>query len=125
MVYLMCLGGGWVADRLTGQRRAVLIGGMLIAAGEFSLFLSYEVTLYVGLVLLMFGTGMLKGNVSTIVGQLYRKGDVRRDSGYSLFYMGINTGALISPAICGYIGEKVSWRLGFAVAGLAMLAGVI
>lgn len=125
MVYLMCLGGGWVADRLTGQRRAVLIGGILIAAGEFCLFISSEVTLYVGLVLLMFGTGMLKGNVSTIVGQLYRKGDPRRDSGYSLFYMGINTGALISPMICGYIGEKVSWRLGFAVAGLAMLAGVV
>src|SRR5690349_10924459 len=125
MVYLMCLGGGWVADRITGQRRAVLIGGILIAAGEFCLFLSYDVTLYLGLVLLMFGTGMLKGNVSTIVGQLYAKGDVRRDAGFSLFYMGINLGALISPFICGYIGEKVSWRLGFAVAGAAMLAGIV
>jgi len=125
MVYLMCLGGGWIADRITGQRRAVLIGGILIAAGEFCLFISSEATLYVGLVLLMFGTGMLKGNVSTIVGQLYRKGDPRRDAGFSLFYMGINTGALISPFICGYIGEKVSWRLGFAVAGAAMLVGIV
>jgi POT family proton-dependent oligopeptide transporter len=125
MVYLMCLGGGWVADRITGQRRAVLIGGILIAAGEFCLVISSDVTLYLGLVLLMFGTGMLKGNVSTIVGQLYRKGDLRRDAGFSLFYMGINLGALISPFICGYIGEKVSWRLGFAVAGAAMLAGLV
>jgi POT family proton-dependent oligopeptide transporter len=125
MVYLMCLGGGWVADRITGQRRAVLIGGILIAAGEFCLFVSSDVTLYLGLVLLMFGTGMLKGNVSTIVGQLYPKGDQRRDAGFSLFYMGINIGALISPVICGYIGEKISWRLGFAVAGAAMLAGLI
>jgi POT family proton-dependent oligopeptide transporter len=125
MVYLMCLGGGWVADRITGQRRAVLIGGVLIAAGEFCLFISSDVTLYLGLVLLMFGTGMLKGNVSTIVGQLYQKGDLRRDAGFSLFYMGINLGALISPFICGYIGEKISWRLGFAVAGAAMLADII
>jgi POT family proton-dependent oligopeptide transporter len=77
------------------------------------------------LVLLMFGTGMLKGNVSTIVGQLYPRGDIRRDAGFSIFYMGINTGALISPVICGYIGEKVSWRLGFGVAGLAMLLGIV
>jgi POT family proton-dependent oligopeptide transporter len=125
MAYLMCLGGGWIADRITGQRRAVLIGGILITAGEFCLFLQATFTLYLGLVLLMFGTGFLKGNVSTIVGQLYAKHDVRRDAGFSLFYMGINLGALISPVICGYIGEKISWRLGFAVAGAAMLAGLI
>jgi proton-dependent oligopeptide transporter, POT family len=125
MVYLMCLGGGWVADRITGQRRAVLLGGIFIAAGEFCLFVPSEMTFYVGLVLLMFGTGLLKGNVSTIVGQLYQKGDPRRDSGFSIFYMGINIGALISPIICGYVGEKISWRLGFGVAGLGMLAGLI
>jgi POT family proton-dependent oligopeptide transporter len=125
MAYLMCLGGGWVADRITGQRRAVLIGGVLIAAGEFCLFLSSDITLYLGLVLLMCGTGMLKGNASTIVGQLYAKGDVRRDSGFSIFYMGINLGALISPVICSYIGEKISWRLGFATAGAGMLLGLI
>ena len=96
MVYLMCLGGGWMADRITGQRRAVLIGGIFIAAGEFCLFVPSGRSI-LGLVLLMFGTGLLKGNVSTIVGQLYPKGDPRRDSGFSIFYMGINLGALISP----------------------------
>ena len=125
MVYLLCLGGGWVADRITGQRRAVLIGGILIAAGEFCLATPGEAWFYLGLVFLMMGTGMLKGNVSTIVGQLYAKKDPRRDSGFSLFYMGINTGALLSSIVCPLIGEKVSFRLGFAVAGLAMLAGLV
>src|SRR5215831_448390 len=125
MVYLMCLAGGWVADLFIGQRRAVLCGGVLIAAGQFALFLPSEASFFAGLALLMAGTGFLKGNVSTIVGQLYAKGDPRRDSGFSIFYMGINLGALISPIICGYIGEKISWRLGFAAAGAGMLAGVI
>ena len=125
MVYLMCLGGGWIADRITGQRRAVLIGGIFIACGEFCLVAPSEAAFYLGLVLLVTGTGLLKGNVSTIVGQLYTQGDPRRDSGFSLFYMGINLGALISPVICGYVGERISWRLGFGVAGLGMLAGVI
>jgi POT family proton-dependent oligopeptide transporter len=125
MVYLMCLGGGWIADRITGQRRAVLIGGVFIAAGEFCLFVPSEPLFYLGLVLLMFGTGLLKGNVSTIVGQLYPKGDPRRDSGFSIFYMGINLGALISPIICSYVGEKISWRLGFGVAGAGMLLGLL
>ena len=123
MVYLLCLGGGWVADRITGQRRAVLIGGVFIACGEFCLVVPAEASFYAGLVLLMLGTGMLKGNVSTIVGQLYAPGDPRRDSGFSLFYMGINLGALISPVICGYVGDRYGWRLGFALAGVGMLAG--
>jgi POT family proton-dependent oligopeptide transporter len=125
MVYLLCLGGGWVADRITGQRRAVLIGGLFIAGGEFCLAAPSELSFYSGLVLLMAGTGLLKGNVSTIVGQLYAPGDPRRDSGFSIFYMGINLGALISPIICGYVGERISWRLGFGVAGLGMLAGLV
>jgi POT family proton-dependent oligopeptide transporter len=125
MVYLLCLGGGWIADRITGQRRAVLIGGILIAAGEFCLVVPSDASFYLGLVLLMMGTGLLKGNVSTIVGQLYPKGDPRRDSGFSIFYMGINTGALIAPVFCSYVGEKISWRLGFAVAGAGMLLGLV
>jgi POT family proton-dependent oligopeptide transporter len=125
MVYLMCLGGGWIADRIIGQRRAVLIGGIFIACGEFCLVVPNEPAFYLGLILLVCGTGLLKGNVSTIVGQLYHQGDPRRDSGFSIFYMGINIGALISPLICGYVGERISWRLGFGVAGLGMLAGLI
>jgi POT family proton-dependent oligopeptide transporter len=125
MVYLLCLGGGWVADRITGQRRAVLVGAILIAAGQFSLVVPGTTFFYFGLVLLMMGTGLLKGNVSTIVGQLYPQGDPRRDSGFSLFYMGINLGALLAPLICGYVGERISWRLGFGVAGIGMLLGSI
>jgi POT family proton-dependent oligopeptide transporter len=125
MVYLLCLGGGWIADRVTGQRRAVLLGGIFIACGEFCLVMPSEVFFYAGLVLLMLGTGLLKGNVSTIVGQLYAKSDVRRDSGFSVFYMGINTGALIAPIFCGWVGERISWRWGFGLAGLGMLAGLI
>jgi POT family proton-dependent oligopeptide transporter len=125
MVYLLCLGGGWIADRVTGQRRAVLIGGLFIVAGEFCLVLPGEISFYAGLVFLMMGTGLLKGNVSTIVGQLYSRSDVRRDSGFSIFYMGINLGALISPLICGWVAENISWRLGFGLAGAGMLAGLI
>ena len=125
MVYLLSLPGGWVADRIIGQQKAVLYGGILIAAGEFSLAAPGLPWFYLGLVLLMVGTGLLKPNVSTIVGQLYKPNDVRRDSGFSIFYMGINIGALISPLICGYLGERVSWRLGFGAAGVGMLAGLI
>jgi proton-dependent oligopeptide transporter, POT family len=125
MVYLLCLAGGWVADRITGKRHAVLIGGLLIAAGEFCLFVPNEISFYLGLVLLMIGTGMLKGNVSVIVGQLYAPGDSRRDSGFSIFYMGINLGAFISPLICGWVAHAYGWRMGFAVAGVGMLIGVV
>lgn len=124
LVYVMNLPGGWVADRLIGQQKAVLYGGILISAGELCLVAPGLVMFYLGLVLLMLGTGLLKPNVSTIVGQLYAAHDVRRDSGFSIFYMGINVGALISPLICGYVGERVSWRLGFGVAGVGMLAGL-
>src|SRR5581483_874020 len=125
MVYLVCLGGGWVADRITGQRRAVLYGGIFISAGNFCLAAPSVMVFYAGLGLLMVGTGLLKPNVSVIVGQLYRPGDPRRDSGFSIFYMGINIGALISPLICGLVGEKINWRLGFAVSGVGMVAGLI
>ncbi|HLK47946.1 MAG TPA: peptide MFS transporter [Bryobacteraceae bacterium] len=125
LVYLMNLPGGWLADRIIGQQRAVLYGAILISAGEFCLVAPGLPMFYVGLALLMLGTGLLKPNVSTIVGQLYGAGDARRDSGFSIFYMGINVGALISPLICGYIGERISWRLGFGAAGVGMLAGLI
>ena len=125
MVYLLSLPGGWVADRITGQRRAVLYGGILIAAGQFCLVAPSIMTFYLGLVLLVMGTGLLKPNVSTIVGQLYAPGDGRRDAAFSIFYMGINLGALISPFACGWVGEKVGWRLGFGLAGVGMIAGLI
>ncbi|HME08205.1 MAG TPA: peptide MFS transporter [Bryobacteraceae bacterium] len=125
MVYLLGLPGGWFADRISGQRKAVLYGGILIAAGQFCLAAPAIGIFYFGLVLLIFGTGLLKPNVSTIVGQLYGAKDHRRDAGFSIFYIGINVGALISPLICGYIGERISWRLGFGAAGIGMLAGLV
>lgn len=124
-VYLMTLAGGWVADRIIGQQRGVLLGGILIAGGNFCLAAPSITVFYAGLGLLILGTGLLKPNVSTIVGHLYKPDDKRRDSGFSIFYIGINVGSLISPLICGWVGEKISWRLGFAISGIGMVAGVI
>lgn len=124
MVYLLTLPGGWIADRIIGQRKAVLFGGMLISAGNFCLASPGIAAFYSGLVLLMMGTGLLKANVSAIVGQLYREGDHRRDSGFSIFYMGINVGALFSPIICGWIANRYSWRYGFAASAIGMVAGL-
>ena len=124
MVYLLSLPGGWIADRIIGQQGAVLLGGIFIAAGNFCLASPPITVFYVGLGLLMIGTGLLKPNVSTIVGQLYGPQDKRRDSGFSIFYMGINIGAF-SPLIVGWVGEKVNWRLGFATSAIGMLIGII
>jgi POT family proton-dependent oligopeptide transporter len=125
MVYMSTLPGGWIADRVIGQRRAVLYGGILIASGHFSMAFPTLATFYLGLFLIVIGTGLLKGNVSVIVGQLYGPRDARRDAGFSIFYMGINLGAFIAPLICGYLGQRVSWHMGFASAGIGMVIGVI
>jgi POT family proton-dependent oligopeptide transporter len=125
MVYLATLPGGWIADRLIGPRRAVLYGGLLIAAGHFSMASSALAMFYFGLFLIVIGTGLLKGNVSVIVGKLYAPADIRRDAGFSIFYMGINLGAFIAPLICGYLGQQINWHLGFAAAGIGMTLGVI
>jgi POT family proton-dependent oligopeptide transporter len=124
-VYLATMPGGWVADRLIGPRRAVLYGGIFIAAGHFSMALASLATFYLGLFLIVIGTGLLKGNVSVIVGRLYAAGDNRRDAGFSIFYMGINLGAFIAPLVCGYLGQEVAWHYGFAAAGIGMVLGVI
>jgi POT family proton-dependent oligopeptide transporter len=125
MVYMTTLPGGWIADRLIGPRRAVLYGGIIIAAGHFCMAFSSIATFYVGLFLIVIGTGLLKGNVSVIVGKLYSKDDIRRDAGFSIFYMGINLGAFIGPIIAGALAQRVDWHAGFACAGFGMLAGVI
>ncbi|MCC7126832.1 MAG: peptide MFS transporter [Acidobacteria bacterium] len=125
MVYMACLPGGWIADRLIGQRKAVLYGGILIASGHFSMAVPSLVTFYLGLLLIVIGTGLLKGNVSVIVGQLYSAEDDRRDAGFSIFYMGINLGAFIAPLVCGYLGQQVSWHLGFGAAGVGMVVGIV
>jgi POT family proton-dependent oligopeptide transporter len=125
MVYLATMPGGWIADRLIGPRRAVLYGGIFIAAGHFSMALASLAMFYLGLFLIVIGTGLLKGNVSVIVGRLYSAGDNRRDAGFSIFYMGINLGAFIAPLVCGYLGQEISWHYGFAAAGVGMVLGVI
>src|SRR4051812_3817152 len=125
MVYMTTLPGGWIADRLIGQRRAVLYGGIIIASGHFSMAFPSLATFYLGLFLIVIGTGLLKGNVSVIVGRLYAKDDMRRDAGFSIFYMGINTGAFLAPLVCGYLGQRVNWHVGFAAAGIGMVVGVI
>ena len=129
-VYLLALPGGWVADNIWGQRRAVFVGGCVIAAGHFSMALPAlglpEVTFfYLGLVLIVIGTGLLKPNISTMVGDLYPEGGARRDAGFSVFYMGINFGAILGPTLCGWLGEGYSWHWGFSLAGFGMLAGLI
>ncbi len=140
MVYLSNLPGGWIADRLIGQRRAVLIGGMLIASGHFSLAFPAAGTFYLGLLLIVLGTGLLKPNISVMVGQLYAQRDVRRDAAFSIFYMGINLGAFIGPLITGYLAQdegfrarlvgwgvdpNATWHWGFGAAGVGMTIGLI
>lgn len=125
MVYMLSLPGGWIADRFLGQRRAVLYGGMVIALGNFCLVVPSVSFFYLGLVLVATGTGLLKPNVSVMVGQLYEAGDARRDAGFSIFYMGINLGAFLAPLACGYLGQNINWHLGFALAGIGMTLGLI
>jgi len=124
-VYMASLPGGWIADRILGQQRSVLSGGILIALGYLTLAVPSEAAFYSGLVIVILGTGLLKPNISTIVGQIYAPGDPRRDSGFSIFYMGINIGATIAPLACGWVGERINYRLGFGLAGLGMLLGVL
>src|SRR4051794_21254111 len=124
-VYMTALPGGWIADRLIRQQRAVILGGILIASGHFSMAFPTLATFYLGLFLIVLGTGLLKGNVSVIVGRLYSAADGRRDAGFSIFYMGINLGAAISPIVCGYLGQRVNWHAGFAAAGVGMVIGLI
>jgi len=127
-VYLASLPGGWIADRWLGLRRAIWYGGVLIALGHLSIALSAvfaQHVFFLGLILIVAGTGLLKPNISAIVGELYPEGGARRDAGFSIFYMGINVGALVAPLVTGYLGERVGWHWGFGSAGVGMLIGLI
>ena len=127
-VYLASLPGGWIADRWLGLRRAIWYGGILIACGHLSIALSAvfaQGTFFMGLIFIVAGTGLLKPNISAIVGELYPEGGARRDAGFSVFYMGINIGALVAPLVTGYLGERVAWHLGFGAAGIGMLFGLL
>jgi proton-dependent oligopeptide transporter, POT family len=117
--------GGLIADRWLGHYRSVLIGGAIIALGHFTLAFPALPFFYAGLTLIIIGTGLLKPNISTLVGSLYEKGDERRDAGFSIFYMGINLGAFLGPLIAGKLAEGVDWHLGFACAGVGMVLGLV
>ncbi|HZN01287.1 MAG TPA: peptide MFS transporter [Pyrinomonadaceae bacterium] len=139
-VYLTALPGGLAADYLLGARLAVFLGGLVIAAGHFSMIFHSMNTFYLGMVLIALGTGLLKPNISAMVGGLYRENDPRRDSGFSIFYMGINIGAVLAPLVCGYLAQSdsfkrtlvsngfdpaKSWHWGFGAAGVGMILGLI
>ena len=139
-VWYLPLVGGWLADKFLGARRAVLIGGIIIACGHYSMAIDTQPTFFAALVLIALGTGLLKPNISTMVGQLYEPEDKRRDAGFSIFYMGINLGAFISPFVTGFLAQGAffkriivgigmnpakSWHWGFAAAGVGMTLGVI
>ncbi|MDX1455409.1 MAG: peptide MFS transporter [Gammaproteobacteria bacterium] len=141
-VYLFALPGGWMADRLLGQQKAVWYGGIIIAIGHFTMAapllndwfgpfseefrMSLETSaFFLGLVFIVIGTGLLKPNVSAIVGDMYPEGGARRDGGFTIFYMGINLGAMLGPLVCSFLGENVNWHYGFGAAGVGMVLGLI
>lgn len=126
LVYLTPVIGGFLADRLIGTRRSLVIGSLVISLGHFTLAFPGMTTFYAGLGLIVIGTGFFKSNVSTMVGQIYREGDPRRDAGFTIFYVGINVGAFLGPIICGGLAQstRFGWHWGFAAAGVGMLLGL-
>src|SRR5688572_2371630 len=124
LVYATPFIGGMLADRLLGARRAVVLGGLLMAAGHLLMTIESHVSFYGALALLIAGNGFFKPNISTMVGSLYPAGNPKRDGGFTIFYMGINLGGAMSPLICGYVGEVFGWHYGFGLATLGMLVGV-
>ncbi|MEU9773593.1 peptide MFS transporter [Streptomyces sp. NPDC047968] len=126
VVYMAAMPGGWIADRLWGARKAVLVGGIVIALGHYTLAIPSDIAFFLGLVLIALGTGLLKPNISAMVGGLYEgQSSARRDAGFSLFYMAINIGAVVAPLAVGLVGEKVNWHLGFSIAGVGMTLAVV
>ena len=124
MVYVMSVPGGYIADKFLGQRKSVTVGGVLLLIGHSVLAIEHLTAFYAGLVFIVLGVGMLKPNISTMVGGLYKPGDVRRDKGFTIFYIGINVGAFLSSLIVGYVGETYGWHYGFGLAGIGMALGV-
>ena len=124
-VYLVALLGGWLADRHIGQQNAILYGGLIIMLGHFLLAVSNIQTFYLGLIFVVLGTGLLKPNISAIVGDLYENDKDRKESGFTLFYMSINIGSILGFFVCGYLGENIGWHYGFGAAGIGMAFGLL
>jgi POT family proton-dependent oligopeptide transporter len=124
LVYVASIPGGWIADNILGQKKSVLYGGVLLVLGHSILAIEEMWAFYSGLGLIIAGVGMLKPNISSMVGGLYAQGDVRRDKGFIIFYIGINVGAFLSSLIVGYVGETHGWHYGFGLAGIGMALGL-
>jgi POT family proton-dependent oligopeptide transporter len=120
LVYATPFIGGIIADRILGRKKAVTLGGILMALGHFAMALPGMFAFYAALGLLIAGNGLFKPNISTIVGELYKENDPRRDGGFTIFYMGINLGAFLAPLVCGWLGETYGWHFGFGAAGVGM-----
>jgi POT family proton-dependent oligopeptide transporter len=123
LVYLTPILGGYIADRYLGTRKAILVGAVTMAMGHFAM--AFPALLHLALGLLIIGNGFFKPNIATLLGTLYREGDARRDGGFTIFYMGVNLGAFISPLVAGTLGEKIGWHYGFASAGVGMVIGLL
>ncbi len=124
-VYFFGLPGGWIADRLIGGQRAIWYGGIVIMCGHIALAIPNDLTFFIGLILVALGTGLLKPNIGALVGSMYNDADTRRDAGYTIYYMGINIGALIGYFVCGTLADKVGWHWGFGAAAIGMAIGLI
>jgi len=125
LVYMSSIPGGWLADRVLGQKKTVMLGGALLCIGHSVLALNSEITFYIGCLFIILGVGGLKPNISSMVGGLYKPKDERRDLGFYIFYMGINIGGFLAPILCGYVGEQISWHYGFGLAAIGMFLGQI
>jgi len=125
LVYVASIPGGWIADKILGQKKSVLVGGVLLVLGHSILAVEQLWAFYTGLGLIVAGVGMLKPNISTMVGGLYQQGDIRRDKGFTIFYIGINIGAFLASIIVGYVGEVHGWHYGFGLAGIGMALGLL
>lgn len=123
LVYVSSIPGGWIADRILGQKKTVMVGGALLCIGHAVLAFNSETTFYIGCLFVILGVGCLKPNISSMVGGLYRHKDVRRDLGFYIFYMGINIGGFLAPILCGWVGEKINWHYGFGLAAIGMFVG--
>lgn len=125
LVYASTVVGGRVSDTLLGFRKSIILGGILMSLGHFVLAIEHDVTFYLALALIVVGNGFFKPNISTFVGALYKEGDTRKDSGFTIFYMGINIGGFVAPLLCGWLGREYGWHYGFGLAGIGMLTGLI
>ena len=125
LVYASTVIGGQISDKILGMRSSIFLGGILMAIGHFVLAIEHDIAFFTALALIVVGNGFFKPNISTFVGALYKEGDVRKDSGFTIFYMGINIGGFVAPLLCGWLAAEYGWHYGFGLAGIGMMAGLI